>query len=404
MNDLSLNSQSATVILVLALVACSDATRNPRVSLGRLATSSVAQARGYQLSWGQPSLTMGRSNGTLANEDLRRSMSEFQMLQGSPGKPQILLVGGFPLPAWVVAVSVCLSASVLTVIGFVLQKKGANAPGDHWQIGDVVLSKEWISGFILIVCAGFPLDLLAYSLAPMSLTTPLSGVTVALNMALAPRLLGEVVQSWPDAAATGLIVGGTLITTASGAHEEPLYNSHRVWELLGNHLMRSCLCLLLSVISICIGIMMLRRGELAKSAQRRAGNPNVLEVLLPSIVAGGHKLALKAVGVLLRASAPGSEILAWSVMVVVPAAIQLNYLNRGLQLYPQTVFVPIYTALLVLLSTIIGAIFYQEHTALMAQPGWQTLFSLGVFWIVGGISLFAFREPEASESVVLPKA
>mmetsp|Transcript_86436 Transcript_86436/g.217634 ORF Transcript_86436/g.217634 Transcript_86436/m.217634 type:complete len:176 (+) Transcript_86436:2-529(+) len=149
-------------------------------------------------------------------------------------------------------------------------------------------------------------------------------------------------------------------------------------------------------------MMILWRDSLAECAKRRALNPNVLEVLLPSIAAGGAgcltNIALKAVGVLLRASAPGVEIFTWAVLVALPALVQLNYLNRGLQLYPQTVFLPIYTAILVLLSTVVGAIFYEEHTELMAQPRWQHLFTLGVTWIVTGISLFTFREPESSDS------
>jgi len=85
-------------------------------------------------------------------------------------------------------------------------------------------------------------------------------------------------------------------------------------------------------------------------------------------------------------------------MTVAPAAVQLNYINRGLQLYPQTVFIPIYTAFLVLLSTIVGAVFYQEHTQFLNHLRLQICFAIGISCIIAGIGMFAFRTENCAQA------
>lgn len=304
----------------------------------------------------------------------------------------------YGLPMWGIAVAVCISASSLTVFGFVLQKRGASAPGDHTYIGDFVLNKESMFGFLLVAGAGFPMDLLAYSLAPLSLTSPLSGVTVALNLVFAERLLGEVTQIWPDIPATGLIIFGTLLATMSGAHEEPVWSNALLLSLLRSRAVRISFGVLLCVIFSGIGYMWWCRETLAKSAKQRGAKPHVYEVLLPAVVSGScgciSNIGLKAVGVLLRNSGFTYDVVPWAVFTVAAAALQLNYINRGLHLYPQTVFIPIYTAFLVLLSTVVGSVFYQENMQLMNQIRWQLSFAFGLTCIVAGISLFAFRESE----------
>jgi len=304
----------------------------------------------------------------------------------------------YGMPGWSVAVGVCLLASSLTVFGFVLQKQGASSPGSHWRLGDMVLSRQWVFGLLLVACAGFPMDLLAYSLAPLSLTTPLSGVTVALNLVFAERLLGETLQAWPDIPATGLIMCGTLLTTVTGPHQEPVWNSAMLWSLLEDSFLQRLLMAMTVAVTLGIGLMWWFQEPLAESAKRRYLNPAVHEVVLPAFVAGAvgclANINLKAVGVLLRNSGTSHELAPWVIMTVGPAAVQLNYINRGLQLYPQTVFIPIYTAFLVLLSTIVGAVFYQEHTQFLNHLRLQICFAIGICCIIAGIGMFAFRSPE----------
>lgn len=309
----------------------------------------------------------------------------------------------FGVPAWLIAVMVCLGASGLTVVGLVLQKKGSQAEGNHWRLGHIVLSPDWVLGFLCVVCASVPMDLLAYSLAPMGLTAPLSGVTVALNMMLAPRLLGERLETWPDAPASVLIMLGTVFTTASGPREEPIYTPDKLWTLLGD---RYFLIFFITIAALVVfsAVTMCRLGDALKVSSRRpeGARLSMLEVLLPTTIAGGSgaltNISLKAVGVLMRAGEPAVSYLPWAVLTAVPALLQLNYMSKGLQLYPQTVFIPIYTAILVLLSTVGGIIFYQEYVQLPTHPQGRQTFTLGVGTIAAGIALFSYRPPDLTSS------
>jgi len=130
-------------------------------------------------------------------------------------------IAAIPVPPWMLAVLVSITASTFTVAGFVLQKKALHDPGRRlWpKLGNVVLSPGWIVGFLLTALLPVLGDLVAYSLAPLSLTTPLSGVSVVLNMVIAPWALSEKLQRFPDVPATVLILLGCLLTTMFGDHD-----------------------------------------------------------------------------------------------------------------------------------------------------------------------------------------
>jgi len=108
-------------------------------------------------------------------------------------------------------------------MGFVLQKQALREPHKQlWpKLGSVVVSPGWVAGFLLTATVPVLGDLVAYSLAPLSLTTPLSGVSVVLNMVIAPWALSEQLQRFPDVPATTLILIGCCLTTSFGDHSNP---------------------------------------------------------------------------------------------------------------------------------------------------------------------------------------
>jgi len=182
---------------------------------------------------------------------------------------------------------------------------------------------------------------------------------------------------------------------AAGVHEEPKYSAVQLAELVGQPAFAGLMTALLALAAACIGRMTFRGGELLLAAQARPSNPRLRDVLLPAVTAACMgcftNIGLKALGVLLRRSAPLPQLLACCAACAAPALAQLNYLNRGLQLYPQTVFIPVYNSLLVLLETTSGSIFYREYPAILADVRWTSLFALGFGAVVVGIALFALR-------------
>lgn len=316
-------------------------------------------------------------------------------------------MGVLAVPPWALAVLVSIGASAFTVTGFVLQKQALHrAAGSKWRkVGDIVLSPGWISGFL--ITAIFPVlgDLVAYSLAPLSLTTPLSGVSVVLNMVIAPWALNEQLQRFPDAPATAMILCGCFLTTAFGDHDrtEPYLLSDLIH--LATRPVFSATVLLGVVCEFSVLSHMRRsRQEMERLASERKENPYLAHVVLPAIAAAlcgaVANIGLKGVGELVKAGSPVYQVLG-CVLVVAPAAVaQVNFINRGLFLYPQSIFLSVYSALLVLANTIYGALFYEEYRVLLGSWMHFALFTLGCLIIVQGIWLFKLRKPgKASDDV-----
>lgn len=327
----------------------------------------------------------------------------------SRGPPAALrrMTAGF-CPAWVLAVGICCISSAASVSGFVLQKMVLRDPKEvsRWaKIGDITLSPKWFVGFLLAALVPIPANLLVYALAPMSLTTPLSGVTVVLNIVLAPTLLGERVQPWPDVPATVLIVVGMIITTCFGAHQEQAtalesgdllrLGQSRVFLVAGG--------VILAMLVTCLVCMVIFTRAIDEAAVTRPANPPMLHVLLPGLAAATagcfSNIGLKAFVELLQAEAPWAQLVLCLLVGTLPfAVLQLNFVNRGLRLYLQTIFFPVYNALLVILNTITASIFYQEYLILLASGDRFGLFWIGVAVVAVGIGFFGLRVPESRES------
>jgi len=137
----------------------------------------------------------------------------------------------------------------------------------------------------------------------------------------------------------------------------------------------------------------------AKTIEREAAekleNPSLLKVILPAWAAAGTatltNLGLKAFSELLKVSLKASIVC--FVAVVVPcAAVQIQSINRGLRLYPQTIFFPIYSSLLVLSNSLFGSLIFLESVAM--KPHEIGVFGLGVALVMAGISLYSQRKSD----------
>lgn len=321
-------------------------------------------------------------------------------LAGRPLEAAGQWVAVLPVPPWALAVMVSVGASAFTVTGFVLQKKALqDVSGQKWpRVGDIVLSPGWILGFL--VTAIFPVlgDLVAYSLAPLSLTTPLSGVSVVLNMVIAPWALNEQLQRFPDAYATFLILCGCILTTTFGDHDRT--GPYVMSDLI--HLATQpvfAVCVLIGAGCELLVLLQMRRNrlEMERLAAERKENPYLPHVVLPALAAAlcgaVANIGLKGVGELVKAQGQWYQVVA-CVLVVAPAAIaQVNFINRGLFLYPQSIFLSVYSALLVLANTIYGALFYEEYRSLLGSTAHFLFFVFGCYIIVQGIWLFKLRAP-----------
>jgi len=300
------------------------------------------------------------------------------------------------MPAWVLALIDCVIMSFFVVCGFVLQKQAltSSASGDHRRIGDIVLSGRWLLGFSLVSLSPIIGDLVAYGLAPMSLITPLCGISVALNLCVAPWLLGERLQLRVDLTATSLIMIGMIMTSAVGPKKEINYSPTELLQLCKKPEFLAALSLLLLALSGCIAAMWLKRERMAQEAELNPSSPNMWHVVMVAFAASGpgaiSNILLKTISEMI-AQNHWLECLAPIVLLAPAAVSQLNFINRGLRHYPLTVFFPIYNTLLVFGNTTCGAIYFQEFKILFRHWVNTAVFLLGILFVSAGILCFACR-------------
>jgi len=304
------------------------------------------------------------------------------------------------MPPWVLAVIVCALMSVLTVCGFVLQKQAVTTSEGHRRIGDIVLSARWLLGFSLVSISPILGDLVAYALAPMSLITPLCGISVALNLCVAPRLLGERLQLRVDLTATLLILTGMVMTSAVGPKQEINYSPTELLQLCMRPGFLAVMSALLLALIGCFTVMWLKRASVARAAERNPSNPNIGHVVIVAFAATGpgaiSNILLKTVSEMI-AQNDWLQCLASVVLLVPFAVLQLNFINRGLRYYPQTVFFPIYQTMLVVGNTTLGAIYFKEFKILFLHRANATVFLLGMLFVSAGILCFAQRSVGTTE-------
>jgi len=112
-------------------------------------------------------------------------------------------------------------------------------------------------------------------------------------------------------------------------------------------------------------------------------------------------IMLKAVAELISGALLSLDMGVCIVSTLLPAVLQLNFVNKGLALYQQVVFLPVYTSLLILITTSYGLIFYREYADLVNQRVRCALFSCGVLLIALGVNLFSLRRSSKHSSGVL---
>jgi len=310
----------------------------------------------------------------------------------------------------ILGMGLCVLASVGSTFGLLLQKwahvQQEGLPDDKkWpESGAAILSPSWILGLVLLVAVPFPLDLVAFTLAPQSLVVPLTGVTLVLNQVFAPFMLDEKVTRL-DWIATGVIVTGIVCATAFGSHCSYTYTLSDMIDLFGAPAFVVAESLLAAVLIMLMwwltkwGAEGCLTGEFEIMRSR-----SVAYGLLAGLIGGQQQIFLKASGELLETTINGRNE-DWtryeSYMIVLAcigfAVAQIMLLNKGLVLWTAVKYLPIYNVALIVSSTTYGSIFYEEYKGIDTLG--IAMFSLGVLIVVlGSLLLMLKQEPSRSRS------
>lgn len=319
---------------------------------------------------------------------------------------------------WVIlGMGLCVLASVGSTFGLLLQKwahvQQAALPDDqkYAESGAAIMSPAWIGGLLLLVAVPFPLDLIAFTLAPQSLVVPLIGVTLVLNQVFAPYVLKEKVTRL-DWIATGVIVSGIICATAFGNHCSYTYTLDEMIDLFKETpFIVAEVCLITVLLVLCWWLT--KWGAEACSFEDEYAlnrSRSVAFGILSGCIGGQQQIFLKASGELLETAIGGSNedwsrgesylIVAGCVLF---AVAQIVLLNKGMVLWTAVKYLPIYNVSLIVSSTTYGSIFYQEYRGIDTVG--IIMFSLGVLIVVFGSLLLGLKpDPSRSRSntVIVP--
>jgi len=248
--------------------------------------------------------------------------------------------------------------------------------------------KEWIwwAG-LLSMGIGEAANFVAYTFAPASLVTPLGALSVIVSAVLASRYLNEKLNLLGKMGCLLCILGSTIIILHSPKEEEISSLSDLVIKIREPGYITYVLIVIMSTLSIVFHF-----GP-------AYGKQNILVyIYLCSSVGSLTVTSCKGLGLALKETISGKEnafanwltwILIFSIILCI--MIQMNYLNKSLDLFDTSIVTPVYYVFFTTLVIIASAILFREWTKMSAENILGA--SCGFLIVISAIFMLnAFRE------------
>ena len=320
---------------------------------------------------------------------------------------------------WFIGVLLALLGCCSTAVGMVLMKHSTAVESEL----PFLQRRFFLLGFVFLIVNASVIDVVAFSLAPLSLIAPFSGITIVVTSMLASSGLLYVRETLDvnDAASTAITLIGVLLASVYGPHvddgprsTEELYGYFQRTEFA---LCMGCLFSILVLGWIVEAFLSSPRPQRqppllptadgdpsAAAAATTAPRVRASRVLLFAYTAGLagalSMLLLKVIGTgLLTAFEHHSAVLEWGwvlslVGLACCASVQLGFLHRTLANSPVSYGVPTYQALLTVLTVLVGGIFFSEFDIM--PPFDQLVFTVGVGVTLFGVALHSTHRSTAT--------
>ncbi|XP_053693371.1 magnesium transporter NIPA2 [Sabethes cyaneus] len=295
-----------------------------------------------------------------------------------------------------IGLSLALSSSFFIGASFIIKKVGLIRLS---RIGSVRASaggfgylKDWIwwAG-LLCMGVGEAANFAAYAFAPASLVTPLGALSVIVTAVLASKFLKERLNLLGKLGCFLCIIGSMIIVIHSPKEGE-IDDLNLLLDKLQDPAFITYVAIILSLslfIGCCCG--------------PRYGHKNVIVyILLCSAIGSLTVMSCKALGLALRDTLSGksNDFGMWLpyfliVVTVVFVGIQVNYLNKALDIFNTSIVTPIYYVIFTTLVITASAILFKEWGRMKAEDILGDLCGFFVV-IIAVILLNAFREMDIS--------
>lgn len=223
--------------------------------------------------------------------------------------------------------------------------------------------KEWIwwAG-LLSMGIGEAANFAAYTFAPASLVTPLGALSILVSAVLASKYLNDKLNLLGKIGCFLCILGSTVIVLHAPKEEEVKNLSELLDKIKTSGFVIYALFVILSTVLIifCIG--------------PACGKQNVfVYIFLCSSVGSLTVMSSKGVGLAYKEHmsifGAFSNWLTWVLLfsVILCIIIQMNYLNKSLDLFDTTIVMPIYYVCFTTLVIVASAILFQEWQNMKAE-------------------------------------
>lgn len=260
-----------------------------------------------------------------------------------------------------IGLGLAISSSVFIGSSFIIKKvalKKLQSSGNvRASAGGFAYLKQWLWWLgLLTMGIGEAANLLAYAFAPAALVTPLGALSVLIAAILSSRFLNEKLNFIGKIGCLLCIVGSIIFVIHSPKSEE-IKTFHELVEKLFDYLFISYVGIIL-VMSLIIKLIFIPRF----------GNTNIaVYLLLCSSVGSLTVVFCKAVALGVRETFTGStnnltNYIFWILFAtsVICIMIQMNYLNKSLDIFNTSVVTPVYYVMFTILVILASGILFKE--------------------------------------------
>ncbi|XP_070807807.1 LOW QUALITY PROTEIN: magnesium transporter NIPA2-like [Pituophis catenifer annectens] len=287
-----------------------------------------------------------------------------------------------------VGVGLAITSSLFIGSSFILKKKGllrlSGRGAVRAGLGGHAYLREWLWwGGLISMGIGEAANFAAYAFAPATLVTPLGALSVLVSAVLASYFLNEQLNIHGKIGCLLCILGSTVMVIHAPQEETVASLESMLEKLKDPGFIVFATCVLVS------------SALLIFVAGPRYGQRNVLVYILICSSVGSLSVAcVKGLGIALKELFAGKAVwkepLGWMLFLslVVCISVQINYLNKALDIFNTSVVTPIYYVLFTTAVMTCSAILFKEwqHLVLMNIVGTISGFLtivLGIFLLHG---------------------
>ncbi|KAI9323986.1 magnesium transporter NIPA-domain-containing protein [Zopfochytrium polystomum] len=318
------------------------------------------------------------------------------MFAASPS-PTALAVGSAAataadVPSWhkVVGITLAVSSAVFIGASFVLKKRGlldANVaegkkPGEGYGY---LKNALWWTGLIMMLF-GEVCNMAAYAFSPAIIVTPMGAGSVVISAIMSDIFLKERLNFTAKIGCAQCVLGAVLLAL-NGPSSNATTTLASFWKLAIDPVFQAYL---LANVAVLIYLIFY-------AAKKWGDRYPMVYISICSLIGGFVVTSMQGLGsaVVYTASNPNdNQFKNWSMyplimFVLISGVLQINYLNKALNIYSTAVVTPIYYVCFTTATLLCSAVLFREFNFPSAIAGVSCL--IGFLVIIGGVALlFAY--------------